>query len=137
MEVIDELWKKLDGIWRQAAYTPMIGERTTDEDATVEFQYIDGTPRIVRIFKNYNDEYYTREYAVYECVKVDDYHYNVYDYKKDSYNVTNSPWDEDVLLAGYEIDLTNISDGKLIIKDQTYWVNGHIDTQLYEYHKED
>ncbi|MCM1386015.1 MAG: hypothetical protein NC231_01700 [Bacillus sp. (in: Bacteria)] len=138
MEVIDELWEKLDGVWdfKELRY---MGKTTMYDSYTLEFQYIDNTPCIVKITPK-KDESIIKETFVYEGSVLDEYHYKAYVYKKDSYNGTSMSFENNngIALIWYEFDLTNISNGEVLI---SYNVSGtssdNVDTQLSVYHKED
>lgn len=136
-EVIDELWEKLDGVWNFEEYTYM-GRSTRNDKYTLEFQYIDNTPCIVKTTPQ-KDESIVKETFVYESSADDEYHYKAYVYKKDSYDGRpQSPYSQNdkLLFEWYEFDLTDISDGVLLISTNTSWVSqDSVDTHYYKYQK--
>ncbi|MCM1263018.1 MAG: hypothetical protein NC313_09895 [Butyrivibrio sp.] len=101
-KIIDELWEKLDGVWREEGYT--FQGITTYADLTLEFQYIDKNPCMVKNVNSNGQSYYIEDFVYGDsAVKDDEYHYKVYQYKKDSYNTANSSWDDDILLVGMNL----------------------------------
>lgn len=129
---IDELWEKLDGTWECIEYTYM-GSVLYDYDTMMKFRYVDGMPCMSSTVHTTTGEIQVRDVQFYDISVIDEYHYNVYMYKRGSYNGTNSPWSDDILLVWYSIDLSNISDGELMQGYHISFEDGFVDNHMFKY----
>ena len=133
---IDELWAKLDGVWKLKEYKYM-GKTVTNYkgEETLEFRYIDEIPCMIKNVQ-LNDVSSSRENSFYDFSANDKYNYNAYLYKKGSYNGDEKAnWGDDTLLVWYSFDLENISNGELLIRYCVSLDNGFVDnynSYIYE-----
>lgn len=135
---IDELWDMLTGTWVFVevdfdGYTETVEDKPSYEH-TMELRYTDGQPRMSRYTQVEN--HYYRDEIFYDFAAIDEYHYNAYIYKRGSYGGEVGNWSEDVKIAWYNFDLSNLEDGKLIIKDYISWDNGYLDERTYVYSRD-
>lgn len=133
-ETIEKLWTMLQGEWAFEEY--IYNNKTTQyPDHTMEFRYVDNIPCMCR--DAHRDDGYMPDVIFYEFEVVDESHYNGYTYKKGSYQNEKANWSDDALLAWYSFDLSNISDGELLISYHISFANGFVDNHQFKYKLED
>lgn len=135
---IDELWDILTGTWVFVevdfdGYTETVEDKPSYEH-TMELRYTDGQPCMSRYTQVENHSY--PDLIYYDFAAVDEKHYNVYLYKRGSYGDDYGNWSEDVKLVWYNFDLSNLEDGKLVIKYYISWDNGYLDERTYVYSRD-
>jgi len=121
---IDELWEMLEGTWNFEEYT-FKGEITHAEDHTMEFRYVDNKPCMCKDL--HSDTSYVRDVIFYDFSVVDEFHYNAYTYKRNSYGGEGDNWSEDVQLVWWSFDLSNLSNGELSMTYNKATDNGFVD----------
>ncbi len=134
--VMNDLWIKLEGVWIFDDYIFM-NKSTNYTDHTLEFQYIDNIPCMNH--ESLNSDICLRDtfFNDYEVVFIDEFHYNVYYYRKGEFNADESAnWSDDMQLVWYSFDLSNISDGELSIGFHLRFSNGFVDDHIFKYHKD-
>lgn len=139
VETIEELWAKLDGIWVFEEYT-YNGKTVNYPELTMEFNYTDDIPCMHQELRSNIENWSSPpDKLCYEIVAVDAEHYDVYYYKKGSYDGTEySNWGSDILACWYSIDLMNLSNGELIISPHMTFSNGFTDNySVFRYRLED
>lgn len=125
-ETVEELWTMLEGIWTLEEYR--YNGRVThcaDGDHTVEFQYVDKTPRMVKASLTGERHYGDRIF--YDLEAMDEYHYAVYTYKKGSYGGEGANWSSDVQSVWWLFDLSDLANGKLSMTYNIAMDSGSID----------
>lgn len=130
---IEELWGMLEGTWDFEEYEHM-GKVVYYKEHTMEFHYVDGKPCMSKYSKSQEDNGYFPDDIFYDFSAIDTSHYIAYIYKKGSYGSDWGNWGDDVLSAWYSFDLSNLSDGELLIGYHMSWDNGFVDNNhLYKY----
>lgn len=133
-KTIEKLWTMLEGEWAFEEY--IYNNKTTQyPDHTMEFRYVNNIPYMCR--DAHRDDSYMPDVMFYEFEVVDELHYNGYTYKKGSYQDEKANWSDDTLLAWYSFDLSNISDGELLISFHISFNNGFVDNHQFKYKLED
>lgn len=128
---IDELWSMLDGTWIFEEYEHM-GKVANYRAHSMELHYVDGKPCMSEYFQGY-DGYYP-DTVFYDCSALDETHYIAYTYKKGSYGGDWENWSSDVLSVWYSFDLSNLSDGELLLGYHMAFDNGFVDNDhLFRY----
>lgn len=136
VKTIEELWEKLDGIWVFEEYT-YNGETEYYPEHTMAFSYTDDTPCMH--LDAHSDTSYFPDELFYEISAIDAEHYDLYYYKKGSYNgAKTANWGSDTLACWYSIDLTGFSNGELIISPHIMFSDRFIDNySVFRYKLED
>lgn len=128
---MDELWEMLDGTWTLEEFWYM-GKLTSDSGTSIEFLTVDGEYCIRRFNKDrtaYQDD------PLYDFTAVDESHYNIYRYKRNSYGGEFGNFSDDVQLVWYDLDLSNLSSGELTIERNLSRDNGFVDSGTYKYRR--
>lgn len=131
---IDELWSMLKGEWKFEEYTYR-GEKTKYVSDTIKFEYVDNKPYMSR--DAHKNGITLRGDFFYELDSIDEFHYDVYTYKRGSYGGEGANWSDDVRLVWYNFDLSNISNGELILTYHIALDNGFVDNHRFTYSKAD
>lgn len=131
---IDELWSMLKGEWKFEEYIYR-GEKTKYVSDTIKFEYVDNKPYISR--DAHKNGITLRGDYFYELDSIDEFHYDVYTYKRGSYGGEGANWSDDVRLVWYNFDLSNISNGELILTYHIALDNGFVDKHRFTYSKAD
>lgn len=126
----EELWSKLKGTWVCEGVIYQDGSEGFI-DYALEFGFTDNMPCMHKIYTST-----IRDEIFYDLTSIDAFHYDAYTYKKGSYENEQAHWGEDTLLAWYSFDLTNISDGELLINYHVAFNNGFVDNHQFRYRLE-
>ncbi|NBI10731.1 hypothetical protein D1641_12015 [Colidextribacter sp. OB.20] len=128
---IDDLWAMLKGTWTFEEYTYDGKDDSVGFEHFLEFSYINKIPCMKR---SYPDKVYP-DILFYEFSPIDEYRYNAYTYKIDSYGGEDGGnVSDDVLLIWYTFDLSNFSNGELLIEYHMSFANGFVDNyHLFRY----
>lgn len=115
---IDELWEKLAGEWTFEEYI-FLDKPCHFNEHILEFRYVDKKPCMRRIYDTgNNDEFF------YDFEATDEFHYKIY---KERYTA------DDTQLYWYDLDLSNISNGELLMNYHILYDNGYIDNHALKY----
>lgn len=131
---IEELWSMLKGEWVFEEY--VYGEKKTKyADHTLTFRYVDNLPCLSREYHGENAQ--TANTFFYEIASISEFDYDLYHYKRGSYGGEGANWSDDVRLVWYNFDLSNISNGELILTYHIALDNGFVDKHRFTYSKAD
>lgn len=131
---IEELWSMLKGEWVFEKY--VYGQKKTEyPNHTLTFRYVDNLPCFSR-------EYYGENARIvntffYDIASTSEFDYDLYHYKRGGYGGEGANWGDDVRLAWYNFDLSNISNGELILTYHIAQDNGFVDNHRFTYSKAD
>lgn len=131
---IDELWSMLKGEWKFEEYTYR-GQKTKYVDHTIKFEYVDNKPYMSR--DAHKDGITLNGDFFYDLEPVDEFHYNVYMYKRGSYGDERANWSEETQLVWFNFDLSKISDGEILLSRYATYDNGYVDIHKLRYSKID
>lgn len=121
---IGDLWNVVDGRWALEEYKYRgSAENYTKHD--MKFQYNGKTPCISRDY--HSDESYITDTLFYDISSMDEFHYDIYTYKRDSYGGEGDNWSSDVRLVWWRLDLSNLSNDELKITYNIAMDDGSID----------
>jgi len=98
----------------------------------MEFLYADNNPCMREDLPNDT----VRDEIFYECVAIDEFHYDIYTYKRGSYGGETTNWASVVENVWLSLDLSKLSDDELII---TYCIKSNLgldDNVVYKYSRE-
>ncbi len=131
---IEELWSMLKGEWVFEEY--VYGEKKTKyADHTLTFRYVDNLPCLSREYHGENTQDVNTFF--YDIASISEFSYDLYNYKRGSYGGEGDNWSDDVRLVWYNFDLSNISNGKLILTYHIALDNGFVDNHRFTYSKVD
>ena len=131
---IEELWSMLKGEWVFKEY--VYGEKKTKyADHTLTFRYVDNLPCLSREYHGENAQ--TANTFFYDIASISGFDYDLYNYKRGSYGGEGDNWSDDVRLVWYNFDLSNISNGELILTYHIAFDNGFVDNHRFTYSKAD
>lgn len=129
---IEDVWEELKGEWISEDYT-FKGETEEWKEHIIEFSYKDDIPCMTDTFTRTNSE---KKILFYEFDIENNVCYNAYTYKNGSYDGNESAnWSDDVKLVWYSFDLSNISEGELLVVQNIEMVSGHVDEHQFTYHR--
>lgn len=120
---IEELWTMLKGTWTFEEYKHM-GKVANYGDHTMEFRFVDGKPCMSKYSQSNS---HSPDTVFYDFSALDESHYVAYTYKKDSYGGEWENWGSDALSVWYSFDLSNLSNGELLMGYHISFDNGFID----------
>lgn len=131
---IEELWSMLKGEWVFEEY--VYGEKKTKyADHMLTFRYVDNLPCLSREYHDENAQ--TANTFFYDIASISEFDYDLYHYKRGSYGGEGANWSDDVRLVWYNFDLSNISNGELILTYHIALDNGFVDKHRFTYSKAD
>lgn len=100
-------------------------------DHTLKFQYIDDVPCLSR--EHPGDNSLTSNVFFYDLASVNEFDYDLYSYKRGSYGGEGANWRDEVRLVWYNFDLSNISNGQIILTNYIAQDNGFVDKHIFKY----